>query len=453
MKMNVSSRRVFTLAALLVAGGLAFALRAKDVPPACAPASAPAAGHADPHDAPKVSADSALKRLVEGNHRYVSAKAERPNQTSDRRAEVAKGQHPFAIVLACADSRVSPEVVFDQGLGDLFVVRLAGNVISDEVIASIEYAVAHLGSTLVVVLGHQRCGAVKAAVDTKPDDVAEGHLGSLIKKIQPAVAQVKGLPGDLLDNAIRANAELVTQQLRGTAPILSKMVAEKKIEIVAGRYDLDSGKVDFLGAAAAKVAPAEKMDSNGALIRLLKGNVRYRLGKMEHSRQTPDRRAELAAGQKPFAVVLACADSRVSPEILFDQGLGDLFVVRVAGNVLDKHALASIEYAVDHLGAQLVMVIGHQRCGAVKATVDVVSKGDHPHGNIAYLVDAIRPAVTRAKGLPGDLLDNAIKVNALLMVDEIKRSPGALADAVKENKVLVIGARYDLGTGEVQILP
>ena len=453
MKMN--SARLRMAATLLLAAGLAFTLRAKDDAPAPAPATRPADGHAphDAHDAPKVSAEAALKRLADGNHRYISAKAERPNQTSARRTEVAKGQHPFAIVLACADSRVSPEMLFDQGLGDLFVVRLAGNVASEEAIASIEYAVAHLGASLVVVLGHQKCGAVKAAMEAKPGEPIEGHLGALIQKIQPAVAQARGLPGDLLDNAVRANADLVAHQLRGTAPLLKKLAEEKKIEIVGARYDLESGKVDFLGGAAAKVAPPEQLDPNGALIRLLKGNVRYRLGKMDHSRQTPDRRAELASGQKPFAVVLACADSRVSPEILFDQGLGDLFVVRVAGNVLDKHGLASIEYAVDHLGAQVVIVVGHQKCGAVKATVDVVAKDEHPHGNIASLVEAIRPAVTRAKGLPGDLLDNAVKINALLMVDEIKRTPGALATAVKENKLLVIGARYDLTTGEVQVLP
>lgn len=132
---------------------------------------------------------------------------------------------------------------------------------------------------------------------------------------------------------------------------------------------------------------------------------------------------EVAKGQHPFAIVLACADSRVSPEVVLDQGLGDLFVVRLAGNVVSDEAIASIEYAAAHLGSSLVVVLGHQKCGAVKATMDVVLKGEHPHGNIAFLVDAIRPAVVRAKGLPGDLLDNAIKVNALLMVDEIKRTP------------------------------
>lgn len=161
-------------------------------------------------EATKISAEQALKRLIEGNQRYMSRKWNRPNQDEQRLLETAKGQHPFAIVLSCADSRVPPELVFDQGLGDLFVVRIAGNIINDAVLGSIEYAAEHLGVPLVMVLGHERCGAVAAAVE---GGNAPAHINSLVKAIQPAVERVKGKAGDLLDNAVRANVELVVEQM------------------------------------------------------------------------------------------------------------------------------------------------------------------------------------------------------------------------------------------------
>ena len=139
--------------------------------------------------------DRALQKLMEGNTRYVSARLAHPNQTPARRAEVSEGQHPFAVIVGCSDSRLPPEIIFDQGLGDLFVVRLAGHVLNDEALGSIEYAVEHLGTQLIMVLGHDRCGAVTAAV--KEGD-ASGHLGSIMKAIAPAVKKAKDRPGDLL---------------------------------------------------------------------------------------------------------------------------------------------------------------------------------------------------------------------------------------------------------------
>lgn len=182
-----------------------------------------------------------------GNERYVARKARRPNQTAARRAEVAKGQWPFAIVLGCADSRVPPEIVFDQGLGDLFVVRVAGNIVDAGGIASIEYAVEHLGARLVLVLGHERCGAVAAAVEAagKPGDLP-GHLGSLLRPIAPAVEQAKGQPGDLLDNAVRANVTLAVGHLKASEPILAGPVREGRVRVVGGRYDLQSGRVELI---------------------------------------------------------------------------------------------------------------------------------------------------------------------------------------------------------------
>jgi carbonic anhydrase len=201
--------------------------------------------HADAPQAGPTS-DQALKMLMDGNERFVSAKMEHPNQTEERRTDVAKGQHPFAVVLACADSRVGPEVIFDAGLGDLFVVRVAGNIADDATLGSIEYAVEHLGAPLIVVEGHSNCGAVQATVDTVAAGGAApgGHLGALIDPIKPAVLAQK--PGDdLLDRAINANVQNVRAQIEGDEP-LAHFIHDGKLKVVGGRYDLRSGQFKLL---------------------------------------------------------------------------------------------------------------------------------------------------------------------------------------------------------------
>ena len=194
---------------------------------------------------PAASGDrgDALSRLLAGNHRYVTGTVAHPNQTAGRRRTVASSQHPFAIILGCSDSRVPPEVVFDQGLGDLFVIRVAGNIADPAALGSIEYAAEHLGVGLVVVLGHSRCGAVDAAVK---GGEAPGHIPVLVDAIMPAVEKTREQPGDRLDNAVKANALLVAEQLRTSDPVLSHLVHDGKLRVVAARYDLESGKVDVL---------------------------------------------------------------------------------------------------------------------------------------------------------------------------------------------------------------
>src|SRR5438270_8287088 len=145
------------------------------------------------HPVASVSADAALAKLKEGNARFVGSKVSQGKPTAARRAETAQAQHPFAIILGCADSRTSPEIVFDQNIGDLFVVRNAGNLVDDHGLGSIEYGVEHLGARLIVVLGHERCGAVTAAVAS---DTAPGHVQSVVRDIQPAVKGAKDKPGD-----------------------------------------------------------------------------------------------------------------------------------------------------------------------------------------------------------------------------------------------------------------
>jgi carbonic anhydrase len=187
--------------------------------------------------------------------------------------------------------------------------------------------------------------------------------------------------------------------------------------------------------------------------RLLDGNARFVSGQPRHPHQDARRRAELAAGQKPFAVVIGCADSRTSPEILFDQGLGDLFVVRLAGNIVDDAALGSVEFAVAQLGARLIVVLGHEKCGAVQATVGVVNGDPVPAGHIGSIVEAIKPAAQAAKGRDGDPVENAVRENVREVVERLKVAAPVLAPLVKAGELKIVGARYDLAAGKVGIVP
>jgi carbonic anhydrase len=201
---------------------------------------------ADPahSDQPSLAPSEAISKLKEGNARYTSGSLQHPGQTTERRTELAKTQHPFAAIVSCSDSRVPPEIVFDQGLGDLFIVRVAGNVINNEGLGSLEYTVDHLGTRLIMVLGHQRCGAVQAAKETiAAKGKAPGHIEALVTAIKPAVdATAK----EDLDATIRTNVKHVVDALRSSTPILKGKVESGEIQVIGGYYSLDTGAVTFL---------------------------------------------------------------------------------------------------------------------------------------------------------------------------------------------------------------
>jgi len=192
--------------------------------------------------------DVALQRLKDGNDRFASDKPAARDIGGSRREKLAKGQRPFAIVLGCADSRVSPELVFDQGLGDLFVVRVAGNITDPALIGSIEFALQDLKAPLVVVLAHEECGAVKAALSGKP---LPGNLGELVK----AVHVGKDLPpgkAEALAAAIRANALYQAEELARKSPVVRDFVAAGRARVVAGVYSLETGRIRWLEAPKAR---------------------------------------------------------------------------------------------------------------------------------------------------------------------------------------------------------
>ncbi len=191
----------------------------------------------------KLTPDSVLAELKTGNAHHVRHQYQHPHETVARQRELVTGQHPHAEILSCSDSRVPPEIIFDQGLGDLFVVRVAGNVAADTEIASLEYGAGHLHIPLLIVLGHESCGAVTVAVE---GGEAEGHLGALVSLIKPAVQKSRGTPGDPVANAVRLNVQMVVQQLRSSTPVLSELVAQGKLKIVGGVYSLETGQVTWL---------------------------------------------------------------------------------------------------------------------------------------------------------------------------------------------------------------
>ena len=231
----IARRNVLKLAAV-AAAGLAITPRAF-----AANAKAP------PKPENVLSPDLALDRLMKGNVRYVDGISRRHDFRHEREV-LSQGQNPFAAVLSCADSRIAPEYCFDTARGDVFVCRVAGNFASDEIVASLEYAVQVLNTPLIMVLGHESCGAVDAAIKSIKDGTTlPGHLPALVSALSPAVNAVQGQPGDMLANAIRRNVLLNVEQLKATAPIIKTFVDDKKVRIVGGVYALKSGRVELLG--------------------------------------------------------------------------------------------------------------------------------------------------------------------------------------------------------------
>ena len=190
-----------------------------------------------------MTAKEALDKLLEGNARFVDGNLKHPHTDNTRRDALQGSQHPHAVILSCADSRVVPELIFDQGLGDLFVIRVAGNIAKDKVLGSIEYAVKFLGVKLIIVLGHENCGAVSASLG---DEDPGGHIGKIIEKIKPAVYMAKRMEGDHLTNTIQVNAQLVSEEIKDAKPIINQAVKFEGVEVLPAYYELSSGKVKLI---------------------------------------------------------------------------------------------------------------------------------------------------------------------------------------------------------------
>ncbi len=229
------TRPRFLTAATGIAAGVALAPRAfaKETKPPPKPQNV-------------ISPDEALERLIKGNARYVDGVSRRHDFKHEREA-LAGGQNPYASILSCADSRIAPEYAFDSGRGDLFVCRVAGNFANDDTVASLEYSVVVLNSPLILVLGHENCGAVDATIKSLKDDTTlPGHLPSLVAALAPAAKAVADQPGDKLANATRRNVLDSIAKLKAATPILSDAVNKGKIKVVGGVYKLADGKVQMV---------------------------------------------------------------------------------------------------------------------------------------------------------------------------------------------------------------
>lgn len=234
-------------------------------------------------------------------------------------------------------------------------------------------------------------------------------------------------------------------------PKVSRRQLVSTAAFTVGGFVLGFATDNFLLSNVLPAPEAAVTTPEDALDTLMAGNQRYMQGSPIHPNQSAERQAQVAQGQHPWAAILGCIDSRVPPELIFDQGLGDMFVARTAGQVIDNVVLGSLEFAVEE-GVKLLMVLGHQSCGAVKATISTIQNGGHPEGQIATLVQAITPAVLQAESQPGDLLDNSVKANVALEVGYLESSSAIISDAVDEGAIKLVGAIYDLENGAVNLL-
>ncbi|WP_306210327.1 carbonic anhydrase [Actinoplanes sp. RD1] len=233
------ARTVLSRRALLATGGAALVTTA--LPAVAANAATPQAAAA------ATTPGAALELLLAGNRRVVAGKPTHPNHSAAQRRKVATAQHPFAITLGCADSRVSPEVLFDRGVGDIFDNRVAGNIVDDLLLGSVEFAVAEFATPLIMVLGHERCGAIKATLGVVRDGgTPPGHIGAIVHALRPVVEPLAGGSGDVVEQAVQDNVRTQAAALINRSELIRERVAAGALRVVGARYDLDTGRVTIV---------------------------------------------------------------------------------------------------------------------------------------------------------------------------------------------------------------
>ncbi|MBK7142340.1 MAG: hypothetical protein IPH75_09695 [bacterium] len=435
-----------------------------------------------------LSTSQSMNLLKEGNARYVKGEVTYPHQDADYLTRTASAQHPVATILSCADSRVPVEQVFDMGIGDLFVVRVAGNIAGINELASLEYGVDHLGTPTLLVLGHSNCGAVTAAATSA---ASEGSVGPILEKLAPAVERAaKANPSKsgkaLVPAAITENIWLTIESIFARSVAIRQRVVEGKLKVLGGIYHLSDGHIEWLGShpkqtsllvnaynnemvdqdeqfyvtadyqmpSISKAAPQDGETPESALALLKDGNSRFVDAQRTYPNQDWDRmQAVMTDGQHPYAAVLTCSDSRLPVEHIYDAGLGDIFVVRVAGNVAGLMETGSLEYAIEHLETPLVVVLGHSSCGAVTA----VANHAEMSGAIPELVDRIQPAVAKVTtanpAVAGkELIEKSVDANIWQTISDLYAQSPEICARVKAGRLAVVGAKYHLENGSIDWL-
>jgi carbonic anhydrase/methyl-accepting chemotaxis protein len=458
----------------------------------------------------KPGPDKVIETLKTGNLRFSQGKSIHPNTTADRLRKAGmenQGNHAIATVVTCSDSRVPVERVFDAGVMDVFVIRVAGNVSDTDEIGSIEYGLVHVNTPVLVILGHTQCGAVTAVTHA-----VEGHghkletnIPPLVDNIKPAVLKAKNMFSHLHGNALvpQAIKENVKQSIRDLfrrSPVSRDLVKQGKVKVVGAVYDVSTGKVDWMSESVShqmlaeveadpskvqireghlnlnyqpkkvpvqedmsylKVDFSKKPTPREAVKKLQEGNQRFVLGKSIHPHTDLKRLTQAGLenqGDHAYATVITCSDSRVPVERVFDAGVMDLFIIRVAGNVCDTDEVGSIEYGIAHVKTPVLLILGHTQCGAVTAVTHALNGHGHAlETNIPPLIEDIEPAVRKVKQyfshLHGtELVEKAVEQNVWQSVEDLFVKSPAARKLAKSGQVKVIGAIYDVGTGQVQWL-
>jgi carbonic anhydrase len=413
------------------------------------------------------SPDESLRALLQGNRRFAEDRSVAQPVGPGIRHTLARGQSPYAVIVTCADSRVPPEHLFNTGLGELIVVRTAGHVIGSEAIATIEDAVSRLNVPLCIVLGHEHCDVISAALQQSGERSHEGHLSPavthLLERIEPAIRKAQALgraDKQLQDVTEEEHAQATVLECMSRSPLLRRFSSVGKFRMVAARYHL-SGDVEVLPNRPLPAKPAinrpilagtvpPSLPPHVALRMLRSGHRRF----LGDSRPAPDltkaRREVLAEGQQPLAIVLTDSDSRVSPEHIFDAGIGELYVIRVAGNTMTDEALASIEFAASQLGASLLVVMGHSRCESIAAATEHPEKQQMtPHQR--KLLRQLEPSVTAARAGHdvSDIVSDAAKANVTRAIHEARSRSALLRVLEDRGQFSMLGTYYDVAKGDI----
>ena len=418
--------------------------------------------------AQRLTPDEAVELLELGNQRFsTGAPVEKPLGDGARRT-LAGGQSPFAIVVTTSDSRVAPEHIFDTGLGELIVIRSAGPAWSPETIASIEFAAQELETPLCVVLGHDRSALLEL---TKAGQAESPAMARLQERLAPALerARREGLQGEAMLR--RAEAENVYQTIADVlsrSPVLRDYVRTHRFRFTGAHYELESGQVEWLPERAipvhqprpkppkARAQTVRGLPPHVAMRMLQTGYRRFIAGVTPPAEATTERRKQLVDGARPLAAIVTCTDSRVVPEHIFSVGLGELEVIRIAGNVWTDDVQASLEYAVEHRGVSLIVVLGHDGCNTIAAGLHTDSH--RVSESMRQLLARIEPAVSAARAELGDhaehsqLLARGAEWNALRFIRQLRTQSPLLSDHERQGLIGVLGAVYALDSGDIRWL-
>lgn len=412
------------------------------------------------------SPDEALRALQEGNRRFAGDRSVPQPIGPGVRRTLSRGQSPFAIVVTCADSRVPPEHLFNTGLGELIVVRTAGHVLGSEAIATIEHAVEKLNVQLCVVLSHEHCDVISAAIKQTDGHGHDTHLSpsvvKLLQRIEPAVRRAHELDPSgvkLQATCEEEHAHLTVAEAIQGSPLLQRYASVGKFRCVAARYHA-GGDVEFLpNRPLPKKQRTAREVLAGTVPQSLPPHVALRMLRAGHSRflgdsrpmrdLTKERRAQLTDGQQPLAIVLTDSDSRVSPEHIFDAGIGELFVVRVAGNTMTDETLASIEFAASQLGASLLVVMGNSRCASIEAAARTPEERQlTPHQR--RLLRRLEPSVIASRNhQSADVLGEATERNVRRTIAEARSRSAILRTLENSGKFSMLGTVYDVAAGDL----